>query len=169
MIVRHAHSIEDYEAVALLIRAFVEWHYDRHSSDRPIIDSYFDPKKFEAELKGLPGEYEPPGGALLVAQEQSEIAGCVALRDLGNGICEMKRMFVFPQFHGRGLGVLLGEAIIREAKAIGYKRMMLDTGPEQREAQGLYRRLGFKDTEPYYDLSPELREWLIFMELDLGQ
>jgi putative acetyltransferase len=151
------------------MRAFVEWHYDRHSSDRAIIDSYFDPEKFEAELRGLPGDYGPPGGVLLVAEEDSEIVGCVALRDLGGGNCEMKRMFVFPQFQGRGLGVLLGGAIIREARALGYKRMMLDTGPGQREAQGLYRRLGFNDTEPYYDLSSELRDWLAFMELDLRQ
>jgi putative acetyltransferase len=169
MIVRRAQSVEDFNAVARLMRAFVEWHYDRHLSDRAIIDSYFDLEKFEAELKGLPGNYGPPGGVLLVAEEDNEIAGCVALRDLGGGNCEMKRMFVFPQFHGRGLGVLLGEAIIREARAIGYRRMMLDTGPEQREAQGLYRRLRFSTTEPYYDLSPELRDWLVFMELDLSQ
>jgi GNAT superfamily N-acetyltransferase len=79
----------------------------------------------------------------------------------------MKRMFVYPEFHGRGVGQLLGRALIGEAKAIGYSRMLLDTGPAQREAQALYRKLGFRDVEPYYELSPELRNWLVFMALDL--
>jgi ribosomal protein S18 acetylase RimI-like enzyme len=104
---------------------------------------------------------------LLVAQEDGKIVGCVALRDLGDGACEMKRMFVHPEFHGRGVGQLLGRALIGEARTIGYHKMLLDTGPAQREAQGLYRKLGFKDVEPYYELSDELRNWLVFMELDL--
>ena len=168
MIVRSATTRQDFDAVARLMSAFIEWHYDRHASDRHIIDSYFDPEKFDAELAGLPGEYAAPAGALLVAEEDGEIAGCVALRSLGNGACEMKRMFVRSDFHGRGLGNLLGRAIVDEGRRLGYRRMLLDTGPDQREAQGLYRKLGFAAVEPYYDLPPHLREWLVFMELDLG-
>lgn len=149
------------------MRSFIEWHYERHASDRHIIDSYFDPDKFAAELESLPGEFALPNGALLVAEEDGEIAGCVALRKLDEGVCEMKRMFVRSDFHGRGLGDLLGRAIVTEARSIGYRRMMLDTGPAQREAQGLYRKLGFTETEPYYELPRHLREWLVFMELDL--
>lgn len=126
------------------MRAFVAWHYERHSSDRHIIDSYFDPAAFEAEMKELPGYFSPPRGALLVAEENGHIAGCVALRELRNGVCEMKRMFVAPEFHGRGVGQALARAVIKRARDLGYCKMMLDTGPAQREAQGLYRKIGFK-------------------------
>ena len=168
MIVRPAQSRQDHEAVAALMRAFIDWHYRRHASDRHIIDSYFDPDKFAAELAGLPGEFAPPEGALLVAEEEGRIAGCVALRPLGPGRCEMKRMFVDEEFHGRGVGLELGRAVIERAREAGYRRMLLDTGPAQREAQGLYRKLGFSEIEPYYELPPHLREWLVFMELDLA-
>ena len=165
--VREASSAADYGAVEALMRAFVAWHYERHSDDRHIIDSYFDPTAFEAEMKELPGDFSLPRGALLVAEENGRIAGCVALRELRIGACEMKRMFVAPEFHGRGVGQALARAVIKRAKDLGYRRMMLDTGPAQREAQALYRKIGFMDVEPYYDLSPELRDWLVFMELDL--
>jgi GNAT superfamily N-acetyltransferase len=169
MIVRRAQTPDDFEAIARLMRQFIEWHKVRHASDRHIIDSYFDPGAFASELASLPGEFVPPGGDLLVAEVDGLIAGCVALRPLDENACEMKRMFVEPEFHGRGVGLLLGRAIIERARAIGYRRMLLDTGPEQREAHGLYRKLGFRDVAPYYDLSPTLREWLVFMELDLGE
>lgn len=168
MIIRRADSQRDFDAVSALMRAFVDWHYERHSADRHIVDSYFSPAKFEAELKGLPGEFSPPAGALLIAEEGERVAGCVALRSLGEGICEMKRMFVSAEFHGKGIGFLLGRAIVEEARRIGYRHMMLDTGPAQREAQGLYRKLGFTKVEPYYELPPQLRDWLVFMKLDLA-
>ena len=167
MLIRRAESGEDFKAVAWLMRAFVEWHYQRHSSDRAIIDSYFDQRKFDEELRSLPGEFAPPKGALLVAEDEGRIAGCVALRPLTGEACEMKRMFLSADQHGKGVGLALGQAIVHEARRIGYTRMLLDTGPAQREAQGLYCKLGFREIEPYYELSPELRDWLVFMELDL--
>lgn len=167
MIVRQAQSKRDFEDVGRLMHAFVSWHHERHAADRHIVDSYFDPTKFAAELKELPGEFAPPHGALLVAEEDGQIAGCVALRPLGNGACEMKRMFVYSKFQGSGVGMMLGRAIIDEARRIGYARMLLDTGPAQREAQGLYRKLGFVDWEPYYELPRQLSDWLVFMKLDL--
>ena len=150
------------------MRAFISWHYERHCDDRALIDSYFDPEAFEAELQALPGCFGPPGGALLVAEENGHIVGCVALRQLEDGACEMKRMFVAPEFHGRGAGRALACAIVARAKRLGYSKMLLDTGPAQREAQGLYRKLGFRDVQPYYQLPAELRDWLVFMELDLS-
>ncbi len=168
MIVRRAESDQDFKAVARLMHAFIGWHYERHAADRHIIDSYFDPQKFAAELDSLPGESAPPKGALLIVKGGGQIAGCVALRPLSDSSCEMKRMFVLAQFHGRGAGLLLGQAIIDEARRAGYRRMLLDTGSAQREAQGLYRKLGFQNTDPYYELSPQLRDWLVFMELDLA-
>ena len=149
------------------MRAFVDWQYERHAADREKIDSYFDPVAFEAELDRLPSEFAPPSRAMLLAEEDGRIAGCVALRELQDGVCEMKRMFLDPEFHGRGGGRMLACAIIERAEALGYARMMLDTGPRQHEAQALYRKLGFRDVEPYYAVAPELRNWLVFMERDL--
>jgi GNAT superfamily N-acetyltransferase len=157
----------DYPAVAELMRAFIRWHYNRHASDRVMIESYFDEDAFEAELSSLPGYYGPPAGALLVAEEEGHVVGCVALKGLDQDRCEMKRLFVEAASHGTGAGQALARTIIERARALGYSKMMLDTGPKQLEAQGLYRKLGFRDAEAYYDMSPELRSWLVFMELDL--
>ena len=158
----------DYPAVAQLMRDFIAWHRERHATDLTMIDGYFDPEAYEAELRGLPGYYAPPDGALLVADSQGRVAGCVALKRLGDGACEMKRLFVDGRHHGEGIGKALAMAIVERAKDLGYSRMMLDTGPKQIEAQTLYRKLGFRHVEPYYDVSPELRDWLVFMELDLS-
>ena len=79
----------------------------------------------------------------------------------------MKRMFLYPRFQGKGIGRALGEAIIREARDIGYSVVRLNTSLRQTEAQALYRKLGFRTTAPYYELAPALREWLVFMELPL--
>ncbi len=157
----------DYPAVADLMRAFIQWHYRRHAADKAIIDSYFDPAAYEAELQSLPGPYAPPKGALLVADSGKAVVGCVALKPLADGACEMKRLFVDSAAHGHGFGDTLARAIIERAKALGYSKMKLDTGPLQVEAQTLYRKLGFRDVQPYYELSHELRDWLVFMELDL--
>ncbi len=166
MIIRDA-GPRDYSAVADLMRNFIGWHRERHADDLAMIDGYFDPEAYEAELQGLPGYYAPPEGALLVAESEGRVAGCVALKRLGDDICEMKRLFVDARHHGEGIGKALAQAIVQRAKDIGYSRMMLDTGPKQVEAQAIYRNLGFRYVEPYYDVSPELRGWLVFMELDL--
>jgi putative acetyltransferase len=93
----------------------------------------------------------------------------VALREIDADACEMKRMFVHAELQGNGVGRALGQAIIDAARAAGYRRMLLDTSIRQAEAQALYRRLGFRDIQPYYDLPPDLGSWLVFMELPLDQ
>lgn len=150
-----------------LMRAFVAWHRERHIDDTHLIDRYFDASEFEEELASLPGKYAPPAGALLLASHDDSPAGCVALRQIDTASCEMKRMFVYPEFHGKGVGRALAEAVIESARTLGYRSMLLDTSIRQTEAQDLYRRYGFRDIPPYYELPEDLRDWLVFMELDL--
>src|SRR3984957_7075366 len=146
------------------MRAFVAWHRERHVEDLALIDRYFDQKEFDAELASLPGKYTPPDGQLFLACCDDEPAGCVALRRIDAQACEMKRMFLYPQFQGRGIGRRLGEAVIRDARAAGYATMRLDTSWRQREAQALYSKLGFQRIDPYYDAPPAIIEWLVFFE-----
>ena len=91
----------------------------------------------------------------------------MALRDLGDGACEMKRMFVPSEFRGRGVGRALADRIIGEARLAGYRRMRLDTSHRQTEAIRVYENAGFKRIPPYYEVTDDLRAWLIFLELDL--
>jgi ribosomal protein S18 acetylase RimI-like enzyme len=122
-------------------------------------------QNFEKELAELPGKYAPPEGRLLLAVENGKVVGCVALRKIGQGICEIKRLFLRPAFRGKGLGRQLAERIIRDAREIGYERMRLDTlPPKMNDAIALYRSLGFKEIKPYYDNPVPGAK---FMELDL--
>jgi len=104
---------------------------------------------FELELAGLPGAYVPPGGALLIAHLDGTAVGCVALRALEPGTCELKRLYVRPAARGSGAGRALTECALTEARRIGYRRIRLDTLPGMERAQALYLRLGFRDVAPY--------------------
>lgn len=104
---------------------------------------------FETELAGLPGDYAPPAGRLYLAYVNDALAGCVGLRKIGDGICEMKRLYVRPLHRGQGIGRQLVLKLVEDARGLGYSKMRLDTLPSMKRAQDLYRDMGFKPTEPY--------------------
>ncbi len=123
-------------------------------------------QNFDRELANLPGDYAPPDGRLLLAVEDDQLAGCIALRKLEPGVCEMKRLFLRPAYRGRGLGSVLVKSIIDEARKLGYTRMRLDTLPGRMDqAIALYRSIGFVEIQPYYENPVEGAK---FMELELA-
>jgi putative acetyltransferase len=121
-------------------------------------------QNFDKELADLPGAYSPPHGRLLLATVEEQVAGCVALRPLEPGICEMKRLYVRPAYRGQALGKKLVEAVVTEARCIGYERMRLDTVPSMAAAISLYRAIGFREIEPY---TTNPIPGALFLELDL--
>jgi ribosomal protein S18 acetylase RimI-like enzyme len=120
---------------------------------------------FDQELAGLPGAYAPPRGCLLLARIGRDTAGCVALRPRDGDTCEMKRLYVRPEFRGRGLGRRLARRVIGEARRMGYRRMVLDTLESMEAARRLYASLGFAPTAPYY---PSPLPGARFLALRLG-
>ena len=122
-------------------------------------------QNFDQELANLPGKYSPPSGRLLLAYLDDVLAGCIALRAVDKSRCEMKRLFVRPGFRGTGLGRVLVDAIINEARSIGYQSMCLDTLPGRMDsAIALYKKIGFQEIAPYYENPVENAK---FMELKL--
>jgi ribosomal protein S18 acetylase RimI-like enzyme len=163
--VRPAQDQVDLDHARRLVGLFIAWLKQLYPTDHAGVDSYF--AAIQPELAALPGEYSPPDGRLLLAEVGGNVVGMVAMRSLGAGTCEMKRMFVDTALHGMGVGRSLAEALIVEARRAGYDRMRLDTSHGQVAAIRLYRSLGFQEIEPYYDAPPEVRDSLTFMELPL--
>jgi len=123
-------------------------------------------QSFDQELPGLPGDYAPPEGRLLLAEYEGKLAGCVALHKIDDDVCEMKRLYLRPAFRGKGLGRVLTEEILRQARAIGYRRLRLDTvGPVMKDSVAMYCRLGFREIAPYRE-NP--MAGTLYMEIDLG-
>lgn len=144
----------DLPAITQLFRAY--------AASLPIDLGY---QGFDGELQSLPGKYAPPHGALLIARDGDGAAlGCVAMRPLEEGVCEMKRLYVAPEGRGKGVGKQLALAIIEAARAAGYREMRLDTLNSMHGAQALYRALGFVEIGAYYDTPIE---GTVFMSLTL--
>ena len=147
---------ESIEGIKLVSELFLEYAKS--------LDFHLCFQDFERELTELPGEYAPPSGLLLLLMSEGKAAGCVALRKIEDVICEMKRLYVRPEFRGMGLGKRLAVALIGVARKLGYSSMRLDTVPSMKKAIQLYRLLGFREIKPYRS-NPV--EGAIFMELDL--
>jgi len=152
--IKHGAGNSDLDAVRILFQEY---------ADSLAFDLSF--QDFEEELESLPGRYASPEGCLFVAENQDGIVGCVAVRKIEGGVCEMKRLFIRPEYRGTGIGRKLAMEIIRTSIRLGYSRMRLDTTPSMNAATSLYRSLGFYDTAPYcYNPVPGA----VYLELDLG-
>jgi len=152
--IKEVKGSSDLNAVRILFREY---------ADSLAFDLSF--QDFEKEFESLPGRYVFPEGCLLIAENQDGSVGCVASRKIDNGVCEMKRLFVRPEYRGAGIGRMLAMEIIRIAIRLGYSHMRLDTTPSMSTATSLYRSLGFYDTEPYcYNPLPGA----VYLELNLG-
>lgn len=154
LITRQAESPDDVEIARRLFREYEAWLG---------MDLCF--QGFEEELRSLPGKYTQPHGRLFLAFADGEPVGCIAMRKLEDGICEMKRLYLRSEARGLGLGKTLLETLIDEARGAGYRKMRLDTHPPKMgKAVRLYESHGFRPIPPYYD-NPH--DEVLFMELDL--
>lgn len=106
---------------------------------------------FDAELADLPGKYAAPQGTILLARRDDQAVGCIAMRPIGDGICEMKRLYVAPDRRGLGLGRRLSDALLDAARRAGHRRIVLDTLDRLVPAIRLYDSMGFRPIAPYYD------------------
>jgi GNAT superfamily N-acetyltransferase len=139
-----------------MIRMIYAKTEDHYQAARELFIRYADSLGFDLEFQGfsrelaeLPGEYASPGGCILLAEADAGSAGCVALRPLQGNICEMKRLYVLPEYQGHGIGRALARSVIGEARIKGYQKMRLDTVESMKAAQTLYFSLGFKIIEAY--------------------
>ncbi len=138
--IRPADGPADIDAIRALLRG-----YEQETG----LDLGF--QGFDAELANLPGDYASPRGCLLCAHSEGRVVGCVAFRPLDASHCEMKRLYVLPEFRRSALGAALVEAILQRARDAGFAAMYLDTAPGMERAQALYERFGFRDVAPYND------------------
>jgi len=166
-VISPATTARDYEDFGQLIRDYWDWLRMRYADAPGLMDSIGSHQGLDAELSTLATTYGPPRGRALLARRGDEVSGGVGMRDMGDGICEMKRLFVPDRFQGSGLGRQLCEALFAQAAADGYHLMRLDTGRQNTEAIAMYESMDFRRRSPYRDYPAELLEFLLFMEKPL--
>jgi len=157
----------DYDAFASLVREYWGWLEDRYADLPGFIDSIGDHQALDAELDSLRTMYGPPEGRVLLAYRGDVVTGGVAMKDLHDGTCEMKRLYVPERFHGQGTGRRLVSELIDRATADGFELMRLDTGQQNTEAIAMYESLGFRHCPPHHEYPAELVAFLRFMERPL--
>jgi ribosomal protein S18 acetylase RimI-like enzyme len=162
-----ARSAQDYASFATLIEEYVGWCRTRFADDPWFVDMVFGHQALDSELAALSRAYGPPQGLTLLARVDGEVRGAGAYRWIGEGVCEMKRLYVPVRFQGMGLGRRLADALMIAAQAEGCRLMRLDSGKRHHEAIALYEALGFKPCPPYHDYPAALMPHLVFMERGL--
>ncbi len=143
-------SRSDVQETKELIKEYLKW-----------IDNDLSFQQVDEELAGFPKKYEEPDGSFFIAKDGKNVIGCIGLKKIQSGICEMKRLFVKDEYKGRGLGKELIKTLIEEAKKKGYSKMRLDTLSKMKSAQRLYKEFGFYEIEQYV-VNPI--EGAVFME-----
>jgi GNAT superfamily N-acetyltransferase len=162
-----AETPADFEAFAGLVAEYVDWCRARYRDDAWFVDAALGHQSLAAEIEGIAAKYSPPAGRAFLARDGEQIVACGAYRWRGEGVVEMKRVFVPDRFKGKGHGRQLCEALIAAARADGCTTMLLDTANLLTEAIALYESLGFARRDPYNDYPPELMRYIIFMERSL--
>lgn len=157
-------SPAEIDAVGGLLREFTAWAFalQEGSKEAPTFEN------LEEELATLPGIYVPPAGALLLAILDDQPAGCVALKGHDARTCELKRLYVRPNFRGYGVGTALVEALLEQARQAGYQRMVLDSHMMMKQAHALYKAFGFQEAQVPADFPEALKPYVVFMELALN-
>ena len=163
-----AESESDYRSFAALIVDYVDWTRLRYQDQAWFVDAIFGHQSLEDELNALARIYGAPDGRTLLAYRDGELVGCGAYRRLSDRICEMKRLFVAPRFHGAGSGRRLATALMDAARGAGYEVMRLDTALRLTEAIAMYRSLGFRPCRAYHEYPPEFAANVLFMEVSLA-
>jgi GNAT superfamily N-acetyltransferase len=162
-----ARTQADYDAFAAVVTEYVDWCRTRYADLEWFVRDVFSHQSLQTELDALSTAYGPPKGKTLLIWRDGEICGGGAYRVIGDGICEMKRLYVLDKFRGEGLGRTLCQAMIDTAKADGFHLMRLDTGDRLAEAIKMYQAFGFRPCPPYHDYPAGLMAHLVFMELPL--
>ena len=162
--IRLAETPEDYAGFSEVCRDYVGWCRRRYADLPWFIDEVFGYQDLEAELKVLAASYGPPRGRTLIATLEDRVVAGGAYRRTGDGVCELKRLYVTDAARGHGLGRQLTEALAASARADGFQRMQLDTGDRMTEALALYDRLGFQRIAPYHLYPERLMPYLVFMD-----
>ncbi len=152
-----------------LFTEYFEWLRTDVDTDVEDFDTIAPLLGYKEEIAGLPGKFAPPDGCLLLAQDDGKPAGCVAFYKLKDGVCEVKRMWLRPEFRGKQIGRLLMEMLIDEARKLGYQSMVLSTVPLLTTAIALYTSLGFEKTESYFAPDEVVPDYELFFKLDLAR
>jgi GNAT superfamily N-acetyltransferase len=158
----------DYAVFGGLIREYWAWLQTRYVDLPGFIDAVGGHQAIDAELNDLRETYGPQKGKILLAKPDGQVSGGIAYRDLHDGSCEMKRLYVPDRFQGQGTGRLLCQVLLETATADGYKLMRLDTGKHNSEALTMYSSLGFHECPPYREYPEDLMVHLRFLEKPLS-
>lgn len=167
--ITNAYSDEAIDQIVRLSQDYVTWMLAEIEKHYPELDiaEFTSEHAYDDLRKKFPGKHVPPDGCLLIAKQDDAVAGCVALGRLDKHSCEMRTLFVRPEFRGKHIGKKLAQTSLVEARKLDYQRVRLDTLGFMKSALTLYKSLGFVEIAPYRDLSESLKAYIHFLECDL--